>query len=245
MPEEIDLILERITKKSSREIGRRIYTEGTWCGHEVVVVFSRWGKVAASSTVTTLLDEFKVDQILFTGVAGGVDPSLEMGDIVIADLLIQHDLDASPVPGIEKFEIPLLGVTRIPVSASLVSRAREAAELFIKEILHDPQHRTDLKEVGVVGPRIFTGLAASGDQFIADPRKLESLRKELPGLLCVEMEGAAVAQVCHERGIPFLVIRTISDKANHEAVVDFPKFLKKVSKWFSAGILEKYLQASE
>jgi adenosylhomocysteine nucleosidase len=87
--------------------------------------------------------------------------------------------------------------------------------------------------------KVHVGTIASGDQFIAHPEKLEELRTSIPDLLCVEMEGAAVAQVCHEYGVPFLVIRTISDKADHSAPVDFMSFIEETAKEYSYGILRK------
>lgn len=242
MAEETEAILERFKGIRKREIGKRIFHEGKWEGHEVVVCFSRWGKVAAASSVTTMLDLYDVDQIIFTGVAGGASPDLEVGDIVIAEHLVQHDFDASPIPTIQRYEIPLLGVSKFPVFAKEVKRAKLAADLFLQEMMSEPKNQKILKFFSPRTPRVHVGLIASGDQFIASPIKLLELRKDFPHLLCVEMEGAAVAQVCYERGIPFTVVRSISDKANHEAVTDFPKFLKEVAKWYSAEIVERILK---
>ncbi len=242
MAEETEAILERFKTTRKKEIGKRVFHEGKWEGHEVVVCFSRWGKVAAASSVTTMLDLYDVDQIIFTGVAGGASPDLEVGDIVIAEHLIQHDFDASPIPTIQRYEIPLLGVSKFPVFAKEVKRAKLAADLFLQEMMSEPKNQQILKFFSPRPPQVHVGLIASGDQFIASPAKLLELRKDFPHLLCVEMEGAAVAQVCYERGIPFTVARSISDKANHEAVTDFPKFLKEVAKWYSAEIVERILK---
>ncbi len=242
MAEETDAILERFKPAKKREIGKRVFHEGKWEGHEVVVCFSRWGKVAAASSVTTMLDLYDVDQIIFTGVAGGASPDLEVGDIVVAEHLVQHDFDASPIPTIQRYEIPLLGVSKFPVFAKEVKRAKLAADLFLQEMMSDPKNQQILKYFSPRTPQVHVGLIASGDQFIASPIKLLELRKDFPHLLCVEMEGAAVAQVCYERGISFTVVRSISDKANHEAATDFPKFLKEVAKWYSAEIVERILK---
>lgn len=243
MAEETDALLKKFTVEKSTEIGKRFFHEGTWHDHQVVVTFSRWGKVAASSTVTTLLDVYDVDQIIFTGVAGAASPDLEVGDIVIADSCVQHDFDASPVPGIQRYEIPLLGIKEFPVFAKEFSRARLAAERFLKEAQKKHSHEKILSSISPRFPKVHVGLVASGDQFIASADKLAALRSDFPNLLCVEMEGAAVAQVCHERTVPFTLIRSISDKANHEAVIDFPKFLKEIAQWYSAEIVERILKS--
>ncbi|MES2307789.1 MAG: 5'-methylthioadenosine/adenosylhomocysteine nucleosidase [Verrucomicrobiota bacterium] len=245
MAEDTDAILEKFKVHRHKEIGKRLFHEGKWEGHEVVVAFSRWGKVAAAGTVTTMLDVYDVDQIIFTGVAGGASPEIEVGDIVIAEYLVQHDFDASPVPGLQRYEIPLLGVIKFQVFAKEVKRAKMAAEHFLKEAGSDLKHRDVLRSVSSRGPKVHVGLIASGDQFIASAQKLEEMRKDFPELLCVEMEGAAVAQVCYERGVPFTVVRSISDKADHAAVTDFPKFLNQIAKWYSAEIVERILKTLE
>jgi adenosylhomocysteine nucleosidase len=243
MAEETDAILEKFEVVRRKEIGKRIFHEGKWGDHEVVVAFSRWGKVAAAASVTTMLDVYDVDQIIFTGVAGGASPEMEVGDVVIAEHLVQHDFDASPVPGLAKYEIPLLGVIKFPVFAKEVKRAKLAADLFLKESTSDLNHRDILKAISPRGPKVHVGLIASGDQFIASAQKLEELRRDFPDLLCVEMEGAAVAQICYERGVPFTVVRSISDKADHAAVIDFPKFIHQVARWYSAEIVERILKS--
>ncbi len=243
MAEETEAILERFKVTRKQEIGKRVFHEGNWEDHEVVVCFSRWGKVAAASSVTTMLDLYDVDQIIFTGVAGGVSPDLEVGDVVIGEYLVQHDFDASPIPTIQRYEIPLLGISKFPVFAKEVKRAKHAADLFIQEAMTDPQNQEKMQFFSPRIPKVHVGLIASGDQFIASANKLAELQKDFPELLCVEMEGAAVAQVCYERGLPFTVVRSISDKANHEAASDFPKFLKEVAKWYSAEIVERILKA--
>ena len=109
MPEEIDSIIQLLSEESRVTIGMRTYSIGKLNGITAVVVFSRWGKVAASITVSTLILEFKVTELIFTGVAGAIDPQLRIGDIVLGRRLIQHDMDARPL--MEQFEIPLLGKT--------------------------------------------------------------------------------------------------------------------------------------
>ena len=227
MPEEIDRVREQFETFHSQRIANRTYHEGTFAGAECVLVFSRWGKVAAASTATALIERFGVDFIIFTGVAGAVSAKLEVGDVVIADQLCQHDFDVSLTGLAERFEIPLLGISNFPVRPELVNQARLAVDNYL-----------------AVGQNsVYVGTIASGDQFIAHPAKIEELRSAIPDLLCVEMEGAAVAQVCHEYGIPYLVIRTISDKADHSAPVDFMTFIQEIAKEYSFEILNRLLPA--
>jgi adenosylhomocysteine nucleosidase len=249
MPQEIDLITADLETEHIERIAGRSYHVGTFAGSESVVVFSRWGKVAAAMTATVLIERFGVDLIIFTGVAGAVSRSLEVGDVVVADRLLQHDFDVSPTGMFAKFEIPLLGISYFPVDGRLVELAKDAAEQYLAEdtqqskqpppapFLRQAQDRHFGKEGEI--HRVYVGTIASGDQFIAHPDRLEELRSAIPDLLCVEMEGAAVAQVCHEYSVPFLVIRTISDKADHSAPVDFVSFIQDVARKYSHGIVKR------
>jgi adenosylhomocysteine nucleosidase len=240
MPQEIDLIKEDFETDTVHEIAGRVYHTGKFCGVDSVLVFSRWGKVAAASTATTLIERFAVDCIIFTGVAGAVSPKLNVGDIVIADKLLQHDFDVSMFGNFEKFEIPLLGISRFPVDARLVEIARVAAEEYLESISPSSARGGGR---GVESPAVHVGTIGSGDQFMADTKKIEALRIAIPDLLCVEMEGAAVAQVCHEYGIPYTVIRTISDKADHSAAMDFITFIRDIASHYSHGILKQLVAA--
>jgi len=225
MPEEVDGIRAALEITASEEIAGRTYTLGRWHGVEIVLVFSRWGKVAAASTATTLLQHFGVDAILFVGVAGATHPDLRLGDIVIATDLVQHDMDASALPMFQRFEIPLLGRARFPSPPDWIAQAIAA----IPADLAAGFDAATRAEFNLTAPRVVTGLIASGDRFVSDPKLIAELRAALPDLQCVEMEGAAVAQVCHEHGRPLLVVRIISDLADHSAVVDFPKFVTQVA----------------
>ena len=100
-----------------------------------------------------------------------------------------------------------------------------------------------LAAFGVRSPALTTGLIASGDRFIAHPDELAALRRDLPDLQCVEMEGAAAAQVCHEHGVPFVVVRAISDKADHSAVIDFTGFIREVASVYARGVVRRFLRA--
>jgi adenosylhomocysteine nucleosidase len=240
MPEEIGRIGKELLNVNETIVGNRPYWTGNFAGKDCVTVFSRWGKVAAASTVTTLIDHFGVDLVLFTGVAGAAREDLEIGDIVIADALIQHDMDASSSGLVARFEIPLLGVHTIRTPKYLVEAALAASKAFIENDLLANRELLAKADVHRL-PNVYCGTIASGDQFISSSNTLGSLREVIPDLLAVEMEGAAVGQVCHEFGVPLLVLRSISDKADHSAALDFPKFVEHVVSFYSWGILKHLL----
>ncbi|MDH5414307.1 MAG: 5'-methylthioadenosine/adenosylhomocysteine nucleosidase, partial [Flavobacteriaceae bacterium] len=129
MREEMQTLLEHLEKKMSTVKGMRTYYSGKLFNKEVVLVFSRWGKVASATTATQLINDHPVDEIIFTGVAGAVKDKLEIGDIVIGHKLYQHDVDASPL--YKKFEIPLLKKTFFETSASRREKLRRATETFL------------------------------------------------------------------------------------------------------------------
>jgi adenosylhomocysteine nucleosidase len=215
MPEELAAIVAMIDRTRTVIVGGREFHVGTCGGEEVVAVVSRIGKVSAAATTAILLERFAPRAVVMTGLAGAVDPGLAVGDIVVADRLIQHDLDARPL--FPRHEVPLLGVAELPTDAALRARLVAAAEAF--------EVTPALRELGVVRPRVHVGLIASGDQFFQSADAVAGLRAVLPAALAVEMEGAAAAQVCHEHAVPCAVARVISDTADHGAAVDFTRFL--------------------
>lgn len=242
MAEEIDLLRGDLQLSDAVVVGDREYSMGKLYDKNVVLVFSRWGKVASASTVTTLINKYQVDVVIFTGVAGAAADDLEIGDIVIADALVQHDLDASALPMFERFEVPLLGVSIFNVEESYVRLARESATQFVATTLSEDVDSQLLREFRIDRPKVVTGTIASGDQFIVDRAKVAGLRSSIHNLKCIEMEGAAVAQVCYENRIPFVVSRVISDKADHKAVIDFPRFVKLVASPMSRGIVRELVR---
>ncbi|OIQ00906.1 MAG: 5'-methylthioadenosine/S-adenosylhomocysteine nucleosidase, partial [Zetaproteobacteria bacterium CG2_30_59_37] len=205
MTEEVSQLLQHMSNTESETRGMREYISGELRGKKVTVVFSRWGKVAASSTATTLIERYGVNCLVFTGVAGALDTSLNIGDIVVADTLLQHDMNASALPGIERHEIPLLGISRFTAEPRHADAALRAAETYLTEDLQADVDADTLHEFQITKPRVVTGTIASGDQFIADDSIALALREQIPDLKCVEMEGAAVAQVAYEYKIPCIV----------------------------------------
>jgi adenosylhomocysteine nucleosidase len=242
MPHEVAFMKRSMTLHRSVEVGMRTFYEGDWAGHDVVLVLSRVGKISAAITTLLLIERFGVSHIVLTGVAGAIDSKLRIGDVVVAERLVQHDMDASPLPAFQRFEVPLLG--KIFFEAALCEEASRAAMLYTQgDFLRDValEKRASF---GMDRPQVYRGLIASGDQFLADPRKTAELREALPGLLCAEMEGAAVAQVCHEMGgVPSAVIRVISDQADHSAAVDFLRFVDEVAEYLTGGIVQTLLNS--
>lgn len=242
MEQETSLLCRKIEHPVHEMYGMRKYTSGQLFGRDVVAVFSRCGKVAAASTATTLIEYYGVDLIIFTGVAGAANTALNIGDVVVATETVQHDMDASALPDIARFEIPLLEATRFPVDEQLVDLAMKSASSFLQKQFQSTVTEERRLQFGIETPAVCQGLIASGDQFIADSDKIAALARELKGLECVEMEGAAVAQVCHEHQKPMVLLRVISDSANQEAITDFPAFIDGFASQMTCGIVEELIQ---
>ncbi|HLP04000.1 MAG TPA: 5'-methylthioadenosine/adenosylhomocysteine nucleosidase [Paludibacter sp.] len=236
MPEEIDKIIEQISNKEIIERGSRIYYKGDLFGQEVVAVFSRWGKVAAAATATNMILEFKVDRIIFTGVAGAISPELNVGDVVIGQRLFQHDMDARPL--MRRFEIPLTGKTSYETPLQNVEIMAESVHNFLK---NNKELRKQLASWNIPNPKMLVGDIASGDLFISSAEMKNALSKNLPSVVCAEMEGAAVAQVCDDYGIPLIVVRIISDSADENAHISAIGFLDQHASDYSLSILREYI----
>jgi adenosylhomocysteine nucleosidase len=237
---EISQLLADMAPGATRQhIAMRDYYTGKILGQDCIVVLARVGKVAAAATATALIERFGASQIIFTGVAGGVAHGLNIGDVIIANELVQHDLDARPFFGLH--EIPMLGVSRCHADQPLALRLEAAARQYLEGPMRLEIPAATRGRFGLDAPRVHHGLIASGDQFIGSAARVQALRNTLPDVLAVEMEGAAVAQVCHEYGVPFSVIRTLSDTADDQAHIDFPAFLNEVASLYSHGILRAFL----
>ncbi len=241
LQEEIELLLETMELRKERLSGKRTYYEGVFEGHDIVVAFSRWGKVASAITATDLVNEYDISEILFFGVAGALDSRIQIGDIVIGDRLVQHDLDASPI--FKEFEIPLTGKRCLETHEEMRLNLHQASKDFVDDVraIVSPSL---MDEMGIDRPQIFQGLIASGDQFISNPQVRNKILAKLPDIYCVEMEGAAVGQVCNDFDIPYGLVRIISDSANESAPDDFLKFIKEIASVYSLEILRRYLRKS-
>jgi adenosylhomocysteine nucleosidase len=238
MQEEIDTLLRELPADSEVvDDGRRTYHSGPLWGTPAVVVFSRWGKVAAATTATHLISDFGVAEILFTGVAGAAQAGLKVGDVVVGARLWQHDMDARPL--FPRHEIPLLGRSSFASDVTRRNQLLEAAATFLRDDFPAAASEATRVAFHIQAPKAVEGDIASGDKFFADRADLAELRLRLPTIAAVDMESAAVAQVCHEYRIPFTVVRTISDAADESAAHDFPRFLTQVASAYSHGILKR------
>ncbi|MFZ6818865.1 5'-methylthioadenosine/adenosylhomocysteine nucleosidase [Undibacterium sp. Ji22W] len=239
MREEQEGLQALITDQELHHFAKRTFIQGNLWGHPVVMVLAGIGKVAAASTTNLLIHHFHVAQLLLSGVAGAADARLKVGDIVIAQELLQHDMDASPL--FPRFEIPLSGKSRFLAPPDLYLELQNATQAFIEEIQQhfSPQQ---IQEFQLQKVQMHTGLIGSGDQFIHDKQVLGNLKRVLPDLLAVEMEGAAIAQVCEEHALAFGILRTISDSADETAHIDFQSFVKNVAAPYTLGILKKYFE---
>ncbi|HEY8401783.1 MAG TPA: 5'-methylthioadenosine/adenosylhomocysteine nucleosidase [Cytophagaceae bacterium] len=241
MPEEIELIIENMEVHSVYESGRRKFYNGVLNGKKCVVALSRIGKVASSVTAAVMIERFKIDQLIVAGVAGAVASHLKLGDIVVATESIQHDLDARPL--FPQFEAPLLDKAFFSCNEILVSKALEACKEFLKDDFKDYILAEDIQQFSLNNPSIYCGQIGCGDQFIGSSEQLSKISRQLPEVLCVEMEGGAVGQICYEYNIPYVIVRTISDSANDRAPIDFNRYIQRVAKYYTYGITRKIINS--
>ena len=221
MHQELAAVLALMPDEQRQVAAGREFWLGHLHGQAVVVVLARIGKVAAATTAAVLIERFGVQRIVFTGVAGGLAAGVHVGDVVIADAFLQHDLDASPI--FPRYEVPLYGISRFAADGALAALLVLAAQASLPGV---PLHR---------------GLVVSGDRFVSSASESRALRLALPQALAVEMEGAAIAQVCHDFGVPFAAVRTISDRADDAAHGDFTRFVQEVASRHSAAIVGAFL----
>lgn len=207
MPEEIEPLVDKLDNVSMTVYAANKYYEGSYKGQEVVVAYSKIGKVFATLTATILLEKFGCDMLLFSGVAGAISDDLKIGDLVIADGLCQHDLDITAFGHPYGF-VPE-GEVCIPTDPKLRSIAKAVAA----------KKGLTLKE----------GVIATGDQFIADVERKTWIGKTFDAH-ALEMEGAAVAVVCNALNTPFFILRAISDAADMDASFNFDEFLESSAK---------------
>lgn len=216
-----DMIIER-----TDTIAENMYKVGTINNVRCIAVHGGVGKVGAAYTAQTLIMHYDVDAVIFTGVAGGVNPELHIGDIVIAENVVHHDFGQVLPDGFVPFDT--IGFFPDSLLVALALRATENIELEV--IPEEIRGEEDL-------PRTIMGRIATGDQFISS----ESKRAWIESVFhadCVEMEGAAVAQVCAANSVPFVIIRSLSDLANEDAEVDFQSFVIYAAKNSSLVVKE-------
>ena len=239
MHEELSLLLDAMPDEQRVCVAGRDFWQGHWQGRPVVAVLSRIGKVAAATTATALIERFGVSQVVFTGVAGGLGDGVCVGDVVLADSFVQHDMDASPL--FPRHEVPLYGRSRFAADARLSADLAQAVRHVLARVaVHVGEEA--VAEFGLISPQLHTGLIASGDRFVSTTGESRALRQALPEALAVEMEGAAVAQVCADYGVPFAAVRTVSDRADDDAHADFSRFVRAVASRYSLAVLSTWLR---
>ena len=205
LKEELDALLKVLTLKKQYEIFDLTFYECELDNKEIVLVESGIGKVNSARTTQILIDNMKVDYIFNIGVAGAIDPGVSVCDVVIGEKLVQHDFDVTPF-NYEKGQIPNVG------------KFIESDEYLVKLA-------KDIK----TDSNVHTGVIASGDIFVNDPKMSNKINTKF-NALCCEMEGASIAQVCYLSHIPFLVIRSISDSVNGTNELTYDDFLLLSSK---------------
>lgn len=212
-----DMKIQREVKKAGMD-----FCEGILMGQEAVVVRSGIGKVNAAVCTQILVDEFQVEAVINTGIAGSLNAEINIGDIVISTDVLHHDMDAVNF-GYEPGQIPQMDVFSFAADEKLASKAEAVCNEVNPKI------------------RVFRGRVVSGDQFIADKAVKNRIAQQFHGF-CTEMEGAAIAQAAYLNEIPFVVIRAISDKADDSASEDYPTFEKKAVE-HSVRLVEGLLRA--
>lgn len=238
MQEEMVGLTSALSDARNINNGSRQFTTGTVHGQPVVLVLSRIGKVAAATTATALVERFDVSAIVFTGVAGGLASGVNVGDMVVASEFIQHDMDASPL--FAPLEIPLYGRAIFPTDSGLTQSLRAAAQGLLNNLSQWIATET-LHALHVQSPKVHSGLVLSGDRFVSTSSESQALQKRLPLALAVEMEGAAVAQVCLDYGVPFAAVRTISDRADDHATIDFSRFIQEVASRYTSALIGAWM----
>lgn len=217
MEQEVEALRGALQNPQVTTIANSEYTTGTYAGKEVVLLKSGIGKVNAAMSTTILLNDFKPDVVINTGSAGGYDESLEVGAVVISDEVRHHDVDVTI------FNYEMGQVPQMPAAFKSDEKLMEIAEEAVKEI---GEHQ------------FAVGLICSGDSFMNDPERVSKVREYFPQMKAVEMEAAAVAQVCYQFGTPFVVIRALSDIAGKESHISFDEFLPLAAKHSTEIVLK-------
>ncbi len=203
MPEEIAPLLEKVGEYTSEKYAGNTYYQAKYAGHDLVIAYSKIGKVFSTLTATTLIEKYGCEKLLFSGVAGAINPELHIGDLIVAEKLCQHDLDITAFGHPHGF---------VPEGAVFVETDKDLNRIAL-EVAKD----LDLK--------VLSGTIATGDQFIHDKAKNEWIGTTF-NADALEMEGASVAVVCNALEVPFFVLRAISDAADMDASFSFDEFLE-------------------
>ncbi|HGC9485771.1 TPA: 5'-methylthioadenosine/adenosylhomocysteine nucleosidase [Streptococcus agalactiae] len=220
MEEELKLLVENLEDKSQETVLSNVYYSGRYGEHELVLVQSGVGKVMSAMSVAILAESFKVDAIINTGSAGAVATGLNVGDVVVADTLVYHDVDLTAF-GYDYGQMSM---------QPLYFHSDKTFVSTFEAVLSKEEMTSKI------------GLIATGDSFIAGQEKIDVIKGHFPQVLAVEMEGAAIAQAAQATGKPFVVVRAMSDTAAHDANITFDEFIIEAGKR-SAQVLMAFLKA--
>ena len=209
MEPEVAILRAQISNCEITTIAGCEFYFGQLAGHDVILTRSGIGKVAASMATTILLDRYAPDCVINTGSAGGFDPELRVGDVVISDEVRHHDVNVTAF-GYEPGQLPQQPAAFVS-DEKLIAVARQVMDQF-------PEMQSRI------------GLICTGDQFMCEPEHIEQVRQTFPTMMAAEMEAAAIAQVCHQFKLPFVVIRSLSDIAGTESPSSFEEYLEVAAK---------------
>lgn len=208
MDEEVAYLRDKMTQVTEYTIANSKFFEGEIAGKDVILLKSGIGKVNAAMSTTILMERFSPSIVINTGSAGGFSQNLSVGDIVISDEVIHHDVDATAFD-YAYGQVPQMPA-RFTADQTLVEQARRI--------------------MGTLEIPYEVGLIATGDSFMSDEQRINAVRKLFPNMLAAEMEGAAIAQVCYQYDVPFIIIRALSDIAGKDSPITFDQFLQTAAK---------------
>lgn len=240
LPEEQHGLAQAMQARSTVQHAGRNFEVGRLYGHPVVLALSGIGKVAAATTTAALIERFGAQSLVFTGVAGGMGEGVQVGDVVVAAHFLQHDMDVRPL--FSRWQVPGYASPTFACDPTLAQGLLQAAHdcVAASAAWQEPM-------LAGLKPRAHYGLIASGDQFIVSAQTSANIRQDLAAVgyqvLAVEMEGAAIAQACADYGVPFAAVRTISDRADDNAHVDFPAFVSAVARRYAQHIVSQWLES--
>ncbi|MDA1477366.1 5'-methylthioadenosine/S-adenosylhomocysteine nucleosidase [Bacillus changyiensis] len=224
MEEEVTILRSQLKQSKTEVIANCEFTSGSYEEKEIVLLKSGIGKVNAAMSTTILLDRFKPDYVINTGSAGGFHHALNVGDIVISTEVRHHDVDVTA------FDYEYGQVPQLPAAFQADNQLIKIAEEEARELSHI---------------QIVKGTIATGDSFMSDPERVAFIRSKFENLYAVEMEAAAVAQVCHQFTVPFVVIRALSDIAGKESEVSFDQFLEQAAQHSTELVLRMVKKINE
>ena len=207
MDEEVEQIVSAMELTKQETKASMTFNAGRLSGRDVVIVRSGIGKVNAAVCTQILVDDFNVDYVINTGIAGSLKAEIDIADVVISSDVLHHDMDATGF-GYPLGQIPRMDTLSFAADDRLIKLAKEACAKVIPQV------------------GVHVGRVVSGDQFISDKAVKDRISKNFEGF-CTEMEGAAIAQTASLNGVPFVILRAISDKADDSATMDYPAFEKQ------------------